>query len=75
MPDETINMIVDRLDRIEDKIDSIMLHGCSKNESHQDHEKRLRSIEEDRSKAIGIISFCSLIFGAVGAKLFQLFQK
>lgn len=73
MPDDTISMIIDRLDRIEDKIDSMSLHGCAKAEMHNTHEERLRSIEADRNRAVGIISFISLIFGAVGAGLFKLF--
>jgi hypothetical protein len=72
MPEDTIKMICDRLDRIEDKIDTMTLHGCAKAESHQDVEIRVRSLEADRSKALGVLSLLSLFAGAIGSFIYKI---
>lgn len=66
MSDDTINMIIDRLDRIEDKMDRILEHGCSKSERHDKFDDRIQSLELDRAKAVGAITIGSMVFGALG---------
>lgn len=66
MPDETINIIIAKLDKLEDKIDRILEHGCSKSERHDGYDKRITSLELDRAKAVGAITIGSFVFGALG---------
>lgn len=67
MPDDVVNIIIAKLDKLEDKIDRILEHGCSRAETHIDVEKRLRSLETDRAKAMGAIVSISGIIGFLGS--------
>ena len=58
------------LRRIEDKLDDIRMNGCSKAPQHEDHETRLRTVEnqqaETRGKVImasGVISVAAVLIG------------
>lgn len=56
----------DRMDRQEDKLDSIARNGCAKGQQHDDHEDRLRSLELDKAKMMGIVASISAVISLIG---------
>lgn len=72
MSDEMINLILSKLDRLEIKIDGISNNGCSKAGQHVDQEGRIRDLEADRNRAVGVIALVSLFAGAIGAGILRI---
>jgi len=66
------------LRRIEDKLDRIIVSGCAKAATHDDHEQRLRDIErqqsEGRGKAALAGGIASVIVSMVAVAIGKLFK-
>lgn len=67
--------LMGRIDRLDDKVDSLARNGCAKGAQHEDVEKRLRSLELDKAKIAGIVAAVSTAVTAVGWFITQLLQK
>jgi hypothetical protein len=62
MSDDTIKMIIDSLQRIEEKQD----HFADK------MDERVKNLESCRDKAIGVLGLLSLFAGAIGSAIYKL---
>ena len=62
------------LRRIEDKLDDIRMNGCSKAPAHEDHEKRLRSVETQQAESRGKLLMASSIISVAAVFVGRLFK-
>ena len=53
MDEQAVSLVMKQLDRIESKLDNVIRNGCSKAESHNDVEARLRTVEGWQQSATG----------------------
>ena len=62
------------LRRIEEKLDGIRMNGCAKTPSHEDHEKRLRAVENQQAESRGKIIILSGLISVVAVFIGRLFK-
>lgn len=62
------------LRRIEEKLDGIRMNGCAKAPSHEDHEKRLRAVENQQAESRGKIIILSGLISVVAVFIGRLFK-
>ena len=55
-----------RMDRLDDKFDRLYANGCAKSSQHEDIESRMRSIEIERAKLMGIATAISILVTIAG---------
>lgn len=67
---EDIN-IIERLARVEEKIDSLIDNSKAALVRDNDHEMRIRSLESHGAKMIGIGTILAMITGIVGTRVFE----
>lgn len=60
-------MIIERLTRVEEKIDTFLMKMLDQHEAIDDHEARLRVLESGSNKVYGIASIIVLIISVCGA--------
>lgn len=67
--------IYEKLSEISNDI-AVLKSTCPNRDVHiQDLEKRVREIKAVQDKAVGIIAFVSIIFGAIGNTILSLIKK
>ena len=82
MPPSAMQMIIDSLKQLNDKVDSMMIHGCAKAETHHiiqeqqgDIFKRLNLVEikqaEGRGKLIAIVFIAGAALTAASEVMFR----
>ena len=62
------------LRRIEEKLDGIRMNGCAKAPSHEDHEKRLRTVENQQAESRGKIVMLSAFISVAAVFIGRLFK-
>ena len=62
------------LRRIEEKLDGIRMNGCAKAPAHEDHEKRLRAVENQQAESRGKIVILSGLISVVAVFIGRLFK-
>ena len=62
------------LRRIEEKLDGIRMNGCAKAPAHEDHEKRLRAVENQQAESRGKVVILSAIISVVAVFIGRLFR-
>jgi hypothetical protein len=67
MPTDVEQIILDEIREARKDIKVILSSGCSKASLHEDQEKRLRSLEYDRARALGYFAALSAGMGALSA--------
>jgi hypothetical protein len=61
------HLIIERLTRVEEKIDNFLMRMLDQADRSDDHETRIRALESDRHRLVGIASFAVFIISVFGA--------
>ena len=64
--------IIERLTRVEEKIDNFLTHAADHASRHSDHETRIRHLEGSSSRLLGIGAVVALIAGTTGPRLLDI---
>lgn len=62
-------LIIERLTRVEEKIDNFLLRMLDQADRSDDHEARIRALESDRQRLLGVSSLVVLLISVFGAAL------
>lgn len=62
-------LIIERLTRVEEKIDNFLLRMLDQADRSDDHEARIRALEGDRQRLLGVSSLVVLLISVFGAAL------
>lgn len=62
-------LIIERLTRVEEKIDNFLMRMLDQSDRSDDHETRIRALEADRQRLLGIASLAVLIISVFGTAL------
>lgn len=65
----TETLIIERLTRVEEKIDNFIMRMMDQHDRIDDHEERLRSLEAGSSRLIGIGAALMVVISIVGPKI------
>lgn len=66
-------VIIERLTRVEEKLDSLIDKTTSTHTRLDEHETRIRSLETSGAKLFGMGAIGSLIAGVAGTQIFEKF--
>jgi hypothetical protein len=61
--------IIDRLARVEEKIDTLVSKAIDNKGSLEDHDVRIRGLENSRSRFMGIGAGVAALAGVIGGKV------
>lgn len=67
--------VIERLTRVEEKIDNFITRAIDQAVRHDDHEARIRVIEGNTSRMLGIGAVVALIAGSAGPRLLDVLIK
>lgn len=65
-------LIIERLARVEEKIDNLLVRALDQSGRMDDHENRIRSLEGGTARLLGIGSVLAFVAGIAGPKLVDL---
>lgn len=67
--------VIERLTRVEEKIDNFITRAIDQAARHDDHESRIRGLEGSSSRMLGIGAVLALIAGTAGPHLLEVLNK
>lgn len=67
----TDTLVIERLTRMEEKQDHLLEKLESFNTKSEDHDQRIRGLENSRARAAGIMAVLAGISGITGAQVFE----
>lgn len=66
-------LVIERLTRVEEKIDNLLDKAGHTNTRLEDHESRLRVLEQSGAKILGIGATIAALSGIAGSRLVEIF--
>lgn len=69
------HQVIERLTRVEEKIDNFITRAIDQAARHDDHEARIRVIESSSSRLLGMGAVVALVAGTAGPRLLDVLIK
>lgn len=69
------HQVIERLTRVEEKIDNFITRAIDQAARHDDHEARIRVIENSSSRLLGMGAVVALVAGTAGPRLLDVLIK
>lgn len=73
MPTSTNTLVIERLARVEEKIDNFLMRMMDQHDRLDDHDVRLRSLEAGNSKLLGIAAVIVMLVAVFGTQMVETF--